>query len=108
MAGNTFPRRTVVTGEVLFFDMTAAAQVVELFFDKVCDFVIGFVAIETQTATGVVDEIVVARHALLIGVVDVSKADREHAAGGVRHDLFVGWASVLPRCDGEQQAENAS
>ena len=98
----------MLTCEVLFAFVAATAQIMKLFFDEFGHFGVRFVAIETQSAAGVVNEIVVTLYALLVGVIFVSEADCEHGTGGIADDLFIVRASGLHRCENKYHGENTT
>ena len=74
----TTPHRTAIFTQFLLLLMAVATKLVELFFDQCIHLLICLVAVEAQAIAAVVDEVVVAIHAVNLRVVGVGKAQRQH------------------------------
>ncbi len=90
MAVEACAHGTTIVARLSLFDVTAAAEVVELRFDHDVEIGGAFVTIDAETITAVVGEIMVAFDAILTAVIGVGECDRQALAavallGGRKH-----------------------
>jgi len=79
----------VIFSLALLLFVTAAAQFMKLLLHQRVHLRVGYMAIKTHPQAGIVNEVVVTRHAILLDMVLMGKANCQDIAGGMAHRLEI-------------------